>query len=134
MRTSYNTNRITAAFVLTLVFPFGGLIYTLSHWREKWAKNTFWLACIYLGAVFVYFPEGAIMGEGADGGRIVLGLIKMFGSDDDIHQIFSLYLKDEVHMDLYQPLMTFFVSRFTDNGHVLFAAFAFVFGFFHAAF
>ena len=39
---------------------------------------------------------------------------------------------DQGSMDLYQPLMTYFISRFTDNGHVLFAAFAFVFGFFYS--
>lgn len=122
----------TTAFILTLVFPFGGLIYTLSHWREKWAKNTFWLACIYLGAVLVYWPEGSLLGEGADGGRYVLDLMDMYGSSITLSQILGQYQIDAHTMDLYQPLMTYFVSRYTDNGHVLFAAFAVVFGFFYS--
>lgn len=122
----------TIAFFLTLVFPFGGLIYTLSHWRESWAKNTFWLACIYLGAVLVYWPEGSLLGEGADGGRYVLDLMDMYGSSITLSQILGQYQIDAHTMDLYQPLMTYFVSRYTDNGHVLFAAFAFVFGFFYS--
>lgn len=122
----------TIAFFLTLIFPFGGLIYTLSHWRESWAKNTFWLACIYLGAVLVYWPEGSLLGEGADGGRYVLDLIDMYGSSITLSQILGQYQIDAHTMDLYQPLMTYFVSRYTDNGHVLFAAFAFVFGFFYS--
>ena len=127
-----NKKNSTTALILTLVFPFGGLIYTLNHWREKWAKNSFWLACIYLGAVLIYWPEGTILGQGADGGRYVLKLMEMYGSNITLSQILGQYLVDQHTMDLYQPLMTYFISRFTDNGHVLFAVFAFVFGFFYS--
>lgn len=122
----------TTAFFLTLIFPFGGLIYTLCHWREKWAKNTFWLACIYLGAVLVYWPEGMALGEGADGGRYVLYLMDMYGSNISLWDIVGRYQIDQRTMDLYQPLLTYLVSRFSNNGHVLFAAFAIVFGFFYS--
>lgn len=125
-------NQSSTAFVLTLIFPFAGLIYTLSHWRESWAKNTFWLACIYLGAVLIYWPEGTILGQGSDGGRYVLELMEMYGSNISLSQILGQYQIDQKTMDLYQPLMTYLVSCFTDNGHVLFAAFAFVFGFFYS--
>lgn len=133
MQISNNRNS-TTAFILTLVFPFGGFIYTLSHWREKWAKNTFWLACIYMGVVFVYWPEGTVLGVGADGGRYVLRLMDMYNNSNvSISSILSNYLRDDgVTMDLYQPLITYLVSRFTDNGHVLFAVFALVFGFFYS--
>ena len=46
--------------------------------------------------------------------------------------ILGQYLIDINTMDLYQPLMTYFISRFTDNGHVLFAAYAVVFGYFYS--
>lgn len=131
MQISNNKNSATA-FILTLVYPFGGLIYTLSHWRENWAKNTFWLACIYMGAVFVYWPEGTILGVGADGGRYVLELMKMYGSSISLKDVISQYQTDYSSMDLYQQLLTLLVSRFTDNGHVLFAFYAFVFGFFYS--
>ena len=130
MKTSNNHRNV--AFFLTLVFPVGGLIYTLSHWREKWAKNTFWLACIYLGAVLIYWPEGTILGQGVDGGRYVLELMEMYGSNITLSQILGRYQIDQRTMDLYQPLMTYLISRFTNNGHVLFAAFAVVFGFFYS--
>ena len=127
-----NNRNNTTAFILTLIFPFGGLIYTLRHWREKWAKNTFWLACIYIGAVLIYWPEGTVLGEGVDGGRYVLQLLDMYGSSLTVQSIISNYMVDQGSVDLYQPLMTYFISRFTDNGHVLFAAFAVVFGFFYS--
>lgn len=125
MQISKNSNSSTA-FVLTLVFPFGGLVYTLCHWRESWAKNTFWLACIYVGAVLIYLPEGTILGEGADGGRYVLKLMEMYGSSLSLGSVISQ------SRDIYQPLMTYLISRYTDNGHVLFTAFAVVFGFFYS--
>ena len=132
MQISNNRNS-TIAFILTLIFPFCGLIYTLNHWRECWAKNSFWLASIFCGAVLVYCPEGTILGNGSDSGRYVLKLMEMYSdSSVTIGRILSSYLKDTQVMDLYQPLTTFLVSRFTDNGHVLFAVFAFVFGFFYS--
>lgn len=131
MRISSKNNSITA-FVLTLIFPFGGLIYTLSHWRESWAKNTFWLACIYLGAVYIFCPFGTILGEGKDAGRTVISLMNMYGSSITVRDFLSQYQNDQKTMDLYEGLMLLLVSRYTDNGHVLFAVFAFVFGFFYS--
>lgn len=127
-----NSNNKNTAFILTLLFPFFGLIYTLNHWRESWAKNTFWLACIYLGAVQIYCPAGTILGMGSDGGRYVLALMDMYGSGITLSRILGQYQIDQYTMDLYQQLMTYLISRFTDNGHVLFAAFAIVFGFFYS--
>lgn len=129
-----NNNKTTAT-ILTLIFPFGGLIYTLSHWREWWAKNAFWLACIYLGAVQIFCMEGTILGSSGDGGRYVLKLMEMYNKPSvSISSIISDFLdpSNEMVVDLYQPLVTLLVSRITDNGHVLFAVFACVFGFFYS--
>lgn len=129
-----NNNKTTAT-ILTLIFPFGGLIYTLSHWREWWAKNAFWLACIYLGAVQIFCMEGTILGVSGDGGRYVLMLMEMYNNPSiSVFSIFSDFLdsSNKNTVDLYQLLMTLLVSRITDNGHVLFAVFACVFGFFYS--
>lgn len=123
----------SSAIILTFLFPFAGLVYSLANWREKWAKNAFWLACIYMGAVFIFFPEGAAeLGRGADGKYYASRLMDMYNSSITLRDIFSSYLVDEHIMDLYQPLLTYFISRFTDNGHVLFTVYAFVFGFFYS--
>lgn len=126
------SGNVNTALFLTLLFPFGGLIYSLSNWRETWAKNAFWFVCIFLGAVHIYHPEGAILGTGSDGGRYVLILMDMYRSKITLSQILSQYQADQHTMDLYQQLLTYLISRFTDNGHVLFAAFAFVFGYFYS--
>ena len=87
MQIDNNRNR-TTAFILTLIFPFGGLIYTLNHWRESWAKNPFWLACIYLGAVLIYWPEGMVA-TSIDGGVYALSLMGMHGSSQSLSGILS---------------------------------------------
>lgn len=120
-------------FIVTLLFPFVGLVLSLVQWKKSWAMNIFWLACIYLGGIMIYMPEGSTLGDGMDSGRYVLDLIDMYNNPHiNISSILSLYQIDINHMDLYQQTMTFLISRFTDNGHVLFAVFAFVFGFFYS--
>lgn len=126
-------NNKSNALILTFVFPFAGLIYSLANWRQAWAKNSFWLACVYMGAVLIFCPEGTVLGIGADGGRYVLRLMAMYNNRSlTIGGILSSLGHDPEIMDLYQPILTYIISRFTDNGHVLFAAFAFVFGFFYS--
>ena len=120
-------------FIVTLLFPFVGLILSLVQWKKSWAMNMFWLACIYMGAILIYHHEGTMLGEGMDSGRYVLILINMYNNPSlTFWSILSLYQIDMNHMDLYQQLITYFISRFTDNGHVLFAVFATVFGFFYS--
>lgn len=123
---NYNNNK-NSVFLVTLLFPFAGLIYSLIHWRERWARNVFWLVCVYLGAIFIYWPEGTSLGVGADGGRYVVELMNYH--QHDFYAAASTIL---LQKDFYQPFITFLISRFTDNGHVLFAVFAFVFGFFYS--
>ena len=125
-------NKQIFALVVAFFFPFIGLFYTLYHWRAKWAKNVFWLLCVYMGAVHVYWPEGAILGMGSDGERYFLMLISWHQLNYSFKTIFQNYLVDQNTMDLYQQLITCTVSKFTDNGHVLFSIFAFVFGFFYS--
>ena len=130
MRTSNRNNN--SAFILTLLYPFAGLIYTLYNWRKPWAKNVFWLACVYLGAVFLFLPEGVALGEGTDSARYQLDLINFYGDNSSLSDVLAKYRLERGMMDFYQPILTYFVSRFTDNAHALFAVFALVFGFFYS--
>jgi len=119
-------------FILAFLFPFGGLIDCLYNWRQSWAKNVFWIVCIYLGAIHVYCPEGTVLGTGSDAGRYVLRLMEMHSADYTFMQLFREFQTSARTIDLYQNIINFIVSRFTDNGHVLFAVFATIFGFFYS--
>lgn len=120
-------------FIISLFFPFIGLVLSLCYWQKSWAKNIFWLACTYMGIIFIYAPDGQLLGSGIDSGRYALVLIDMYYNPHvTLRSILSLYRVDTNHMDLYQQIITFLVSRITDNGHFLFGIFAFIFGFFYS--
>lgn len=128
MRRNEHSNNI----VLTFLFPFVGLISSLANWRKSWAKNIFLFACIYLGAVFIFLPEGVALGEGTDSARYQLDLIHFYDDNSSLFGVLAKYRIERNMMDFYQPIITYLISRFTDNAHVLFAVFAFVFGFFYS--
>ena len=119
-------------FILAFLFPLGGLIDCLYNWRQSWAKNVFWIVCIYLGAIHVYCPEGEILGTGSDAGRYVLRLMEMHSADYTFMQLFREFQTSARTIDLYQNIINFIISRFTDNGHILFAVLATIFGFFYS--
>ena len=118
--------------LLAILWPFGALVSALRNWRQPWAMNVFWVVCIYLGAIQIYHPEGTILGTGADGGRYVLQLIEMHEGSRGLLEQIAYNFSNTLAMDYYQIILTWIVSLFTDNGHVLFACFAAVFGFFYS--
>lgn len=118
--------------LLAILWPFAGLITSLKHWRQPWAMNVFWVVCIYLGAIHIYHPEGTILGDGIDGGRYVMQLMDMHNGNRGLYEQIAYSFTVRGGMDFYQLILTWIVSIFTDNGHVLFACFAAVFGFFYS--
>ena len=84
-------NNKSSAFILALLYPFAGLIQTLSNWRSSWAKNTFWLICVYLGSVFIFLPEGVALGEGTDSARYQLDLINFYGDNSSLLGVLVQY-------------------------------------------
>lgn len=125
-------NQNNSNIINAIIWPFGALISALRNWRQPWAMNVFWVVCIYLGAIQIYHPEGTILGTGADGGRYVLQLIEMHNGSRGLMEQIAYNFVESGSMDYYQLILTWIVSLFTDNGHVLFACFAAVFGFFYS--
>ncbi|MBP8959659.1 MAG: EpsG family protein [Bacteroidales bacterium] len=110
-----------------LFWPFGLMLASFRYRHKPWAKNIFWLFCIYFGFVFI------ISSEGPDSARYANTLIELSKSDLTFSNLISaLYTTETNYVDIVQPLITFIVSRFTTNYHVLFAVFAFIFGFFYS--
>ena len=89
--------------------------------------NIFWLFCIFLGLTFV------IASEGPDSARYA-STLKTF-HDEGItwsELINSIYTPGSNFVDVVQPVVTWFISLFTDNPSVLLAGFALIFGFFYS--
>jgi hypothetical protein len=111
-------------FIFFLLSPFLGFIQAFKYHREAWAKNSIWLFVIFYGYT-MYRPE--IM----DATRYVLSLINLYEKPLtwDVF-ISNFYSDDSDSVDIYQPLVTFILSRFTKDGNILFAVFGTVYGYF----
>ena len=126
-----SSNEAVGALLITFFFPFFGLLLSLYYWRKTWAKNVFWMACMYMGAIQIFNPGGAVLGSGSDSGRYVLELIDMYNNVHSFHDV-SRYFYDGKTIDVFCDTLQFLVSRFTDNGHVFFFFVALIFGFFYS--
>ena len=115
--------------ILTLFFPFIGLLYSIVNWRLPNAKNAFWLGCCYSGAILIYWPDGTILGEGIDAGRYYIDFLAA-GNESSLYKWLFGNVTTDASLDFYKHLMEFILSRFTTNGHVLFFTYAVVLGFF----
>jgi hypothetical protein len=117
-------NKNIGIHIFTFLWPFAGLIYSVFNWRRPHTKNIIWIFCIFFGVVFMFFNEGI------DSYRYVAELentAKLSFSD-----IISSFYQENGILDLYVPLVSLFLSRITTNGHILFAVYATVFGYFYS--
>jgi hypothetical protein len=112
-------------YIFFILWPFGVLLYAIKNYRAPWAKNIAWLYTIFFGFTFV------IPNAGVDASRYADELIFMAQSDFSLENIFSSYLNKQSGMlDIAQKILTFIVSRFTDDYRFLFAAFGMFMGYF----
>lgn len=113
-------------FLLFLIWPFLAFMTALANFERKNAKRVVYLFLIYYGLTFV------IANEGVDSFRIALKLGQYAGMtfSEFWIRLGGLFSNDDT-MDVYDLLMSFFVSRFTVHHGLLFAAYAAVFGFFY---
>lgn len=129
--TKQSSHNIAMMFVLSFFFPILGAIFSFFTYRDKNAKNIFWLFCSFLGLIHIFHPEGTVLGEGADGGRYALELISMYYNIKSFDQFLHV-LSSNSTFEIYQPFFTFLISRFTSNPHWLFWGFSIVYGYFYS--
>jgi hypothetical protein len=114
------------SILLFIISPFLGVIQAVKHYKESWAKNSVLLFVIFFGFTMVK-PEGM------DSFRYGLKLKELHEASMNWHTFVSNFSsEDNDSFDFYQPLVTFFVSLFTDNNNILFAVFGVVFGYFYS--
>jgi hypothetical protein len=115
---------ITALFFFS---PIISLVVALNNFKVSWSKNLVWAFVVFFGFTFVVSNQ-------MDSTRYSDSLVRMAKLPiGNLANFLSLiYEKETGYVDVLQPLLTFIVSRFTDNSRVLFAVFGFVFGFFYS--
>ena len=124
-------NTISIKLIFAFVWPFGALFSALKNWRQSWTMNAFWIVCIFIGSIQIFHSDGTILGNDADAGRYVLDFMKMNHTVNSYSEVSSTFYNGDTN-DVYCPTVMFLVSRFTDNGHVLFFIFAIIYGFFYS--
>jgi len=116
------------ALFLFLILPVTGLINSLMNKDNEWAKNLFWFFCIFFGFTFVIAEEG-----GADSDRYAQLLLYFAHSKMSLDELWrSFYSVTSGYVDVVSPLITFLVSRVTDNASILFMIYGIIFGYFYS--
>lgn len=111
--------------ILFIIWPFLAFITALVNYGQKNSRKVVYIFLIYYGLTFVL---GNI---GVDAERYAMAL------KDTAELPFSDFfiilggLYTDTTVDIIQPLVTFFVSRFTSNHNILFAVWCGIFGFFY---
>jgi hypothetical protein len=110
---------------LFLAWPFLAFITALTNYSQKEAKKVVYMFLIYYGLTFI------ISNQSMDAARYALWLKETAALP--FSEFFKIIggLYSDTSADIVQPLITFIVSRVTENYSILFAVFAAVFGFFY---
>lgn len=113
---------------LFVVNPIASLLYALWKIWSPSTRNVIWLfSCFYGMAFFVDLDTGV------DSVYYINGLREMYNSDITFASLSRLFYQEgERHYDLFAPIVTFVVSRFTDDYRVFMAIVGLVFGFFYS--
>ncbi len=118
-------------FPTVLLFCFAPILALangLTQLRSLMSRNLIWLFCGFYGLAF-YMGSA----DGTDSTRYADSLVAMNRSTMSFESLRSAFYQEGEHFyDIYQPLTTFMVSRFTDDYRVLFGLFGLVIGYFYS--
>ena len=124
-KTSGSGRRNAEIVLLATLSPFLGLVLGLFHPRDSAAKNLVWVFTVFYGTV-LYIASWSTM----DSVRYAEQLRFMHNTDFVFGDLVGSFFVDRgSYQDLYQPLVTFLVSRVTDETWLLFGAFGILLGY-----
>jgi len=108
-----------------LVWPFLAFVLAIKNFKLNFSKK------IILGFFLVY-GFTFVVNEQMDGQRYAMSLQTAANTEvDDILKLLSNPYDQRKSVDMLEPILTFLVSRFTTEHHLLFSIFAFIFGYFY---
>ncbi|WP_180097105.1 MULTISPECIES: EpsG family protein [unclassified Acinetobacter] len=119
--------------VLFIISPFFATIYSFRRANTKSSYLVFFLSSIFFGLSFtVDSGKDYITGVGLDGQsyREKFESAKYISNYDYIDGLLGFLELDEGKKDYYFETVAFFLSRITDNYHIMFMIFAIVFSYF----
>lgn len=113
--------------LLFALWPFLAFITALTNYSYKDSRKVVFLFLIYYGLTYVIQTE---VYADAAGYALNLKANAVLPFSDFFKIVGGLYTS-ETSVDIVEPLISFIVSRFTDDHRILFALYAAVFGFFY---
>ena len=112
--------------ILSIIYPLGGLIYSIRNMGKSGTRLCFVLFCLYFGIVFIYHQQGTFLGGGSDSERYAVWLKEAY-QNRDLNLLDYVQEYRESKIDIYAPILLYSVSRFTDNPKIFFAVVALIF-------
>lgn len=119
-------NRI-GYWILFILYPFGSLV--LNIWSNNRKSVYILLVVAYCGYLGFNLVIGGDYG-GADSAHYADQLKDFYQENVSFSEVSRKFYNTGDGIDIYQPLVTYGVSLFTDNARILFAIFSIIFGFF----
>jgi len=106
--------------------PFVSMIIAFKDYSFPYAKNIFWAFCTFYGLTFAIGFEST----GSDINAYIRDLHSLYSQNKlTIEQAFENY-RNSGEIDIFQSIISFVLSRFTDSQAVLTTVYAFIFGYF----
>lgn len=129
-----NTTRISTpqldrnygGFIIFIINPILALFSAIKNYKNIYSKNIIWFFVVFYGLTMVSI-------ENSDSIRYMELFIentKLNKSFSGFIEIFSLKTTNSI--DIFEPLISFIISRLTTNPHILFGAFGLIFGYFYS--
>jgi hypothetical protein len=115
-------------WLLFFISPLISLVVSLTRTKSEAAKNLIWAACGFYGLMFNILPN-----QGTDCVRYASELKQMHLTQMSLELLSSTFYREGgTRYDIYQPMVTLVISRFTDDYRILFAVFGLFLGFFYS--
>lgn len=121
---SANTNRnFFSVFTISILYPFLGFILSLFYFDRKWFPKVVFLVCAFFGLVY------QVPNDNVDSYHYKKDflLYRNFNFEQFLNFIFTI---ENQKTDIVEPLISFFISRFTSEPKYLFFVFSILFGYF----
>lgn len=114
------------SYILFLIWPFLAFILAIINYSRKESRQIVYMFLVYYGFTFV------IQNDLVDSSRYAMSLkINAQLPFSEFFRVVGGLYNSETSVDIYEPFVSFVVSRFTNNHGVLFAVYTAVFAFFY---
>jgi len=110
-----------------MLWPFGAVLASLRFYNAQITKNIIWLFVIFYGYTFV------LSNDTMDANRIKEKFEYIYFNNFSFSGLLQYFLLDnEDSTDIVQPIIFYFVSKFTTNFYILMAVLGAIFGYFYS--